>query len=109
DFNLIRAYPALPGRVMSVAFSADGTMVAACSSLDGKGQVLVAQTEDAKLLAKVDVVEGGMFSVTFHPTGRYVAAAGFDGVVRTIDVVTGQVVNKFVPVELTEAVATAGK
>jgi WD40 repeat protein len=106
DFNLIRAFPALPGRVMSVAFSADGSKVAACSSLDGKGQVLVAQTEDAKQLAKVDVGEGGLFSVTFHPAGNHVATAGFDGVVRIIEIGNGQIVNKFVPVEITPAVAT---
>ena len=61
DFNLIRAYPSLPGRVMSVAFSADGEKVAACSSLDGAGTVMVAQTADAKQLLRIDVPESGLY------------------------------------------------
>ena len=98
DFNLIRAYPNLPGRVMSVAFSADGALVAGCSSLDGKGQVMVAQTEDAKAVAKVDVPESGLFTITFRPDAKTLATAGFDGTVRLIDIASGSVVNKFVPV-----------
>jgi WD40 repeat protein/mono/diheme cytochrome c family protein len=100
DFNLIRAYPSLPGRVMCVAFSADGGKIAGCSSLDGRGQVMVAQTDDAKQLAKVDVPDSGLFSVTFHPGGNHVATAGFDGSVRIIDIASGQVLNTFLPVEL---------
>jgi mono/diheme cytochrome c family protein/roadblock/LC7 domain-containing protein len=100
DFNLIRAYPTLPGRVMSVAFSADGARVAACSSLDGKGTVMLAQTDDAKQLAKMEVPDSGLFAVAWRPDGRIVATAGFDGQVRFIDL-DGQVVHSFVPVELT--------
>jgi WD40 repeat protein len=101
DFNLIRAYPSLPGRVMSVAFSADGSKVAACSSLDGKGTVMIAQTDDAKQLALVEVPDSGLFAVTWRPDGKTVAVAGFDGTVRLLDV-SGAVVNKFLPVELSK-------
>ncbi len=100
DFNLIRAYPSLPGRVMCVAFSADGALVAGCSSLDGRGQVMVAQTDDAKQVAKIDVPESGLFTVTFRPDAKTIATAGFDGTVRLIDIASGQVVNKFVPVQI---------
>jgi hypothetical protein len=42
DSNLIREFPALPGRVYSVAVSADGKRIAAGSSLDGSsGEVAV--------------------------------------------------------------------
>lgn len=105
DFNLIRAYPSLPGRVMSVAFSADGDRIAACSSLDGKGAVMIAQTDDAKLLARVDIPESGLFTITFHPVGHLVATAGFDGSVRLIDIAAGKVVHQFVPVPV-ETVAS---
>ena len=41
DSNLIREFPALPGRVYSVAISSDGKRIAAGSSLDGTGEVSV--------------------------------------------------------------------
>jgi WD40 repeat protein len=41
DSNLIRKFPALPGRIYSVAVSNDGKRIAAGSSLDGSGQIAV--------------------------------------------------------------------
>ena len=41
DSNLIREFPAMPGRIHSVAVSADGKRIAAGSSLDGVGTVNV--------------------------------------------------------------------
>jgi len=39
DANLIRKFPAMPGRLQSVAVSPDGKRFAAASSLDGSGQI----------------------------------------------------------------------
>jgi WD40 repeat protein len=39
DSNLIREFPALPGRINAVAISADGKRIAAASSLDGSGEI----------------------------------------------------------------------
>ena len=41
DANLIRRLPSMPGRIFSVAVSADGKRIAAASSLDGAGHVAV--------------------------------------------------------------------
>ena len=41
DSNLIRKFPAMPGRVYSVAISSDGKRIAAGSSLDATGEVSV--------------------------------------------------------------------
>jgi WD40 repeat protein len=41
DSNLIRKFPAMPGRVYSVAITGDGKRIAAGSSLDGTGEVSV--------------------------------------------------------------------
>jgi WD40 repeat protein len=41
DSNLIREFPTLPGRIDGVAISSDGKRIAACSSLDGSGEVSV--------------------------------------------------------------------
>ena len=50
DSNLIREFPAMPGRVYAVAVSANGDRIAAGSSLDGNGQVSVYGYEfDTKL------------------------------------------------------------
>src|SRR5262249_9388992 len=44
DANKVREYEPMPGRIWAVAFSPDGERFAACSSLDGKGEVRVYQT-----------------------------------------------------------------
>ena len=41
DANLIRALPALPGRIFSVSVSNDGTLVAAAATIDGKSEIRV--------------------------------------------------------------------
>jgi len=41
DANLVRIFPKLPGRILSVAISHDGSRVAAASTLNGKSEVRV--------------------------------------------------------------------
>src|SRR5690606_18468554 len=49
DSNLVRAYPAMPGRIFAVAFSPDGTRLAAASSDAGLGHVQLFNVPDAFL------------------------------------------------------------
>ena len=57
DSNLIREFPALPGRVYSVAVSTDGKRIAAGSSLDGTGEVSVYGYEfDTALPANIKAI-----------------------------------------------------
>ncbi|MGC8638382.1 MAG: DUF1549 domain-containing protein [Isosphaeraceae bacterium] len=133
DSNLIREFPALPGRVYSVAVSADGKRIAAGSSLDGSsGEVAVynydfdtalpanikaiqekvvtsrsAQensTLDAyhkagvKRISDVKIRQGGVYSVSFRPDGKILAAAGGDGIVRLINPESAAIVKEFAPV-----------
>lgn len=95
DANRIREFEAMPGRVSSVAFNPDGTKFAACSSLDGKGEVRVYDTNTgAKVLC--EKVTGAAYAVAWHPEGKLLASAGFDGTVWLHDPTTGKLVSSFV-------------
>ncbi|HEX6961342.1 MAG TPA: DUF1549 domain-containing protein, partial [Lacipirellula sp.] len=59
DSNLVRVYPAMPGRIFAVAFSPDGTRLAAGSSDHGKGHLRVFNVPDALLPPDdVKVIQG---------------------------------------------------
>ncbi len=53
DFNLIRNYDTMPGRLFDVQFSRDGSRLVCGSSKDNTGEVRVYQTDDAKLVSKL--------------------------------------------------------
>jgi len=95
DSNRVREYEPLPGRVSAVAFSADGSKFAAVSSLDGTGEVRIydANTGSKMLCEKVT---GPAYAVAWHPNGKLIASAGFDGTVWLHDATTGKLVNSFV-------------
>jgi WD40 repeat protein len=99
DANKIREYEKMAGLIYALAFSADGSLFAAGSSLDGKGELRVYQTGDGKVVSKVTDL-GPIYSVSFRPDGQVVASAGFEGVVRLSDAKTGKILKQFVPVPL---------
>jgi dipeptidyl aminopeptidase/acylaminoacyl peptidase len=100
DFNLIRPFPPMPGRIFAVRFDAKGDRIAAGSSFDGKGEVHVYQVKDATLIKRMQRPGGPVYTVAFRPDGLELAAAGFDGLVRLYDPVTGQLLRQFMPVPL---------
>lgn len=102
DFNKIREYPALPGRINAVCFNSDGTQFAACSSLDGLGDVQVFQTADAKVVSKMDKQVGPVFTLAFSPDNKTLAIGGFDGMVRLVDPATGKILKEFSPMPASE-------
>jgi WD40 repeat protein/mono/diheme cytochrome c family protein len=58
DSNLIREFPALPGRIYTVAVSLDGKRIAAGSSLDGSGEVSIYAYEfDTSLPANIKAIQ----------------------------------------------------
>jgi len=109
DFNKIREYPGLPGRVFCVRMSQDGKLIAAGSSFQGQGEVQIYQTDDAKVLAKVQKISGGIFTLDFTPDGKHLVTGGFSGEIRIFATETGQLEKEFRPVPLKdEKVATQG-
>jgi WD40 repeat protein len=94
---LIRKYAGLPGRIFTVAYTQDGSRIAAGSSHNGKGEVRIYQEADAKQVSKLEGERGPVYTLAFHPSGRQIASAGFDGVVRINDVQTGKLITEFVP------------
>ena len=89
----------------ALCFNADGTLFAAGSSLDGHGEVVVYKTADAAVVSRLSIPSSGIYSVSFHPSGKTLASGGADGVVRLSDPATGKLIKEFIPVPLT----TAGK
>lgn len=100
DFNLIRAFPALPGRLFAVKFSPDGNRIVAASSSDGKGEVRIFQAADGKQVAVLEGQRGPVYTVAYRPDGQVIASAGFDGVVRLNNASDGKLIREFVPVPL---------
>jgi hypothetical protein len=110
DFNKIREYEALPGRIYAAAFNADGGLFVVGSSLDGSGEARVYQTADGKRVAQLQGQQGAVYAVAFQPDGKQVATAGFDGKVRLFEPLTGKMLKEFVPVPLGPArVVSTGK
>jgi WD40 repeat protein/mono/diheme cytochrome c family protein len=107
DANKIREFAGMPGRIFAISPSADGNLFVAGSSSDGVGEARVYQVNDAKLIAKLEGQKGGVFTVAFRPDGKQVATAGFDGIIRLNDPMTGKLVKEFVSVPV--GAATPGK
>jgi DNA-binding beta-propeller fold protein YncE len=97
DFNLIRNYEKMPGRVTCAAFSKDGTKLVV-GGLGGEARVF--NVDDGARVATLAGHRGAVFAVAFHPGGTVVATGGMDGQVRLFDAATGNVTKTFVPVPI---------
>jgi WD40 repeat protein/mono/diheme cytochrome c family protein len=96
DTNLVKELERQPGPVSAVAFSPDGTMVAAGSEKE-------ARVHDAKTGSRLSTLsghEGGIFAVAFSPDSKFVVTGGYDGVVRVFEAKSGKVTRGLVAVPL---------
>jgi mono/diheme cytochrome c family protein len=63
DANLVRQFPAMPGRVNTVAVSPDGKRIAAGSSSDGTGEVAILNFDfDTSMPENIKAIEGKVVS-----------------------------------------------
>jgi len=100
DFNKIRDFEAVTGRIYATEFNHDGSQIVVGSSNDGTGEVRVYKTEDGKLMTKFEGQPGAVYATTFNHDGKTIAAGGFDGKVLLIDAANGKLVKEFMPVPI---------
>lgn len=94
DFNLVRAFESLGGRIGGVAFSPDGSRFAAVASSRSGGELRVHTVADGALvLSRSEAAP--LYALAFRSDGSAIASAGRDGVVRVRDVASGELQLEF--------------
>lgn len=105
DFNLIRAFDAVPGRIYDGEFNFDGSRIVVGSSSDGTGEVRVYTAADGVMVSKAEGTLPPIYATTFSPDGKQIATGGFDGIVRLFETDTGKLIKEFPAAPLSPAVA----
>ncbi|MGE3878669.1 MAG: WD40 repeat domain-containing protein [Planctomycetota bacterium] len=100
DFNLIRAFESMPGRVFAVAFVDHGAKIASVSSHVDGGEARVYSAGEVAPLWRHESPTG-LYALAVSPDGAKVAIAGFRGTVEVLDAATGAPERSFVAVPLT--------
>jgi predicted CXXCH cytochrome family protein len=99
DFNLLRAFEPMPGRVFAVAFVDHGAKLASVSSHVGGGEARVYSADQAAPLWRRESPTG-LYALAASPDGAKLAIAGFRGTVEILDAATGALARSFVAVRL---------
>lgn len=109
DFNLIRAYSKLPGRLCDLDLSPSGNkfVVGSSTALSGAARIYI--TEDAAKFVDIADITAPVFAVSFRPDEMQVAVSGFDGIIKLCNAETGAVEKTFPAVPLTPGPPSVAK
>ena len=97
DFNLIRTFDKLSGPISAVAYSPDGSMVAAGGQ---SPEVLVFKAADGSRVATLKGHTGTVHTLAWNEKSGELAVSGFDGSVRVYSLPDGKQMRQFVAVPM---------
>lgn len=106
DFNKIKDFPEMPGRIYDVAFTSDAKKAVACSSLDGDGFVHVFDVESGKKLLELEGPLHAIYSISVSPDNKRIASVGFDGKIFLHDLESGKQLKQFAAVPISPQTAS---
>ncbi|MEY3457093.1 MAG: hypothetical protein RL215_250 [Planctomycetota bacterium] len=95
DFNLIRAFPRLEGRVTDIDLSPSGARFIAGASTAVSGSARLYTTADPAKTIDLQGITSPVFAVGIRADEKQAAVAGFDGIVRLYNAETGQLETSF--------------
>jgi WD40 repeat protein/mono/diheme cytochrome c family protein len=98
ELSAIKEVERLPGPAVAVAWSADGTRIAAGGN---RGEVRVWTAPDGKRLCSLKEPLPPVYTLSFTPDGAGLAVAGADGKIRVFDPAKGEKLLEFDSVPLT--------
>ncbi len=119
DGNLLAAASSSDGqgevRVYKVGFARPETRFVSLATLTpgpGKGLAALALyggdlRPAGQMVSKFEGQKGPVYALAYRPDDKVVASAGFDGVVRLNDPLTGKLIKEFVPVPLPSSTVAA--
>jgi WD40 repeat protein len=88
--SLVQSYEGLPQDAYGVAWSADGSFLAAAGSKGGGGEVAIwSATTGERQILDLPVMSANLLGLAWHPTDSILAIGGSDGYVHICDVALG--------------------
>src|ERR1043166_1446019 len=100
DVKQIKEFERMPGAVRAIAYSPDGSLIAAGGSHE---EVRLYNAKDGKRAATLKGHIGAIFTLSFNPRTNHLATAGYDGNVRIYETGKGEMLREFAPVPLQPA------
>lgn len=106
DFNKIKDFPEMPGRIYDVALTSDAKIAVACSSLDGAGYIHVFDVASGTKLRELEGPLQAIYSLSLSSDNKQIASVGFDGQIFLHDLETGKKISQFAAVPLSPQTAS---